>query len=182
MISRFMENVMDDDRPFLEKKWGHKPYGDNGYPRASDLILGKALKGRSGHQFRDARRDRFSISSFQLADLGGKADNALACVVAWCMWCTINASFRGQTGCAPLPGPRVACVVAVIATFRPFNQLPPNQQCCASPHANSRGSVCDVTRHRKELRVTGANVPNASLVHLWCIIGARSCRAWIDAR
>jgi hypothetical protein len=28
--------------------------GHNGYPRASDLILGKALKGRSGHQFRDA--------------------------------------------------------------------------------------------------------------------------------
>jgi hypothetical protein len=28
--------------------------GHHGYPRASDLILGKALKGRSGHQFRDA--------------------------------------------------------------------------------------------------------------------------------
>ncbi len=28
--------------------------GHHGYPRASDLILGKALKGQSGHQFRDA--------------------------------------------------------------------------------------------------------------------------------
>ena len=28
--------------------------GHHGYPHASDLILGKALKGRSGHQFRDA--------------------------------------------------------------------------------------------------------------------------------
>jgi hypothetical protein len=35
--------------------------GHDGYPRASDLI----------------RRDRSSISSFQLADLGGKADNIL---------------------------------------------------------------------------------------------------------
>ena len=48
--------------------------GHHGYPRASDLILGKALKGRSCHQITDATRDRFSISSFQLADLGGKAD------------------------------------------------------------------------------------------------------------
>jgi hypothetical protein len=43
-------------------------------------------------------------------------------------------------------------------------------------------SMSDVTRHRKELRVTDANVPNASLVHLWCTIGARSCRTWTDAR
>jgi len=28
--------------------------GHHGYPRASDLILGKALKGQSGHQFKDA--------------------------------------------------------------------------------------------------------------------------------
>jgi hypothetical protein len=48
--------------------------GHDGYPRASDLILGKALKGRSGHQFRDATARPFLHSSFQLADLGGKAD------------------------------------------------------------------------------------------------------------
>src|SRR4051794_16663150 len=57
-----------------------------------------------------------------------------------------------------------------------------HQQCCASPHANSRGSMCDVTRHGKELRVTDANIPNASLVHVWCTFGARSCRTWTDAR
>jgi hypothetical protein len=46
----------------------------------------------------------------------------------------------------------------------------------------TRSIWCGVTRHGKELRVTDANVPNASLVHLWCTIGARSCRTWTDAR
>ena len=49
--------------------------GHHGYPRASDLILGKALKGQSGHQIRDATARPFSISSFRLADLGGKANS-----------------------------------------------------------------------------------------------------------
>ena len=49
--------------------------GHHGYPYAPDLILGKALKGQSGHQIRDATARPFSISSFQLADLGGKANS-----------------------------------------------------------------------------------------------------------
>jgi hypothetical protein len=48
--------------------------GHHGYPHASDLILGQALKGQSGHQITDATARPFSISSFQLADLGGKAN------------------------------------------------------------------------------------------------------------
>ena len=28
---------MDDDRPFLEKKWGHKPYG--GVPRLGKIAI-----------------------------------------------------------------------------------------------------------------------------------------------
>jgi hypothetical protein len=50
------------------------------------------------------------------------------------------------------------------------NDAPP-QQGCASPHANLKGSMCDITRHGKELRVTDANLPNASLVH----VGAPRC-------
>src|SRR5262249_50315741 len=38
--------------PALE--WNACVRGHHGYPRASDLILGKALKGRSCHQIRDA--------------------------------------------------------------------------------------------------------------------------------
>src|SRR5438105_11299454 len=38
--------------PALE--WNVCVPGHHGYPRASDLILGKALKGRSCHQIRDA--------------------------------------------------------------------------------------------------------------------------------
>ena len=52
------------------------------------------------------------------------------------------------------------------------NDAPP-QQGCASPHANLKGSMCDITRHGKELRVTDANLPNASLVH----VGAPSVHA-----
>jgi hypothetical protein len=37
MISRLWERVMDDDRPFLEKKWGHKPYGD--MPRLGKIAI-----------------------------------------------------------------------------------------------------------------------------------------------
>ena len=40
--------------------------------RAIVLILRKALRGRLGHQIRVRRRDRFSISSIQLADLGSQ--------------------------------------------------------------------------------------------------------------
>jgi threonine aldolase len=43
--------------------------GHHGYPRASDLILGQALKGRLGHQITDATARPFS--SIQLADVGG---------------------------------------------------------------------------------------------------------------
>src|SRR5262249_40883384 len=49
--------------------------GHHGYPRASDLILGKAQRGRSCHQITDATARPFlHLSSFQLADLGGKAN------------------------------------------------------------------------------------------------------------
>src|SRR5262245_39888901 len=49
--------------------------GHHGYPRASDLILGKAQRGRSCHQITDATARPFlHFSSFQLADLGGKAN------------------------------------------------------------------------------------------------------------
>src|SRR5262245_50343573 len=45
--------------------------GHHGYPRASDLILGKAQRGRSCHQITDATARPFlHLSSFQLADLG----------------------------------------------------------------------------------------------------------------
>ena len=47
--------------------------GRHGYPYAPDLILGQAPKGQSGHQITDATARPFSISSFQLAHLGGKA-------------------------------------------------------------------------------------------------------------
>jgi hypothetical protein len=42
--------------------------------RAPALILGKALEGRSDHQFGGATATRFSISSFQLANVGEKAE------------------------------------------------------------------------------------------------------------
>jgi hypothetical protein len=46
--------------------------GHNGCPHASDLIRVKALEGRMCHQIRDATVGPFlSISSIQLADLGG---------------------------------------------------------------------------------------------------------------
>jgi hypothetical protein len=37
--------------------------GHHGFPRASDLILGKALEGQSGHQITDATARPFPISS-----------------------------------------------------------------------------------------------------------------------
>ena len=61
--------------PALE--WNMLVPGHDGYPRASDLILGKALKGQSGHQIRDVTARPFSISSFRLADLGGKANSTI---------------------------------------------------------------------------------------------------------
>src|SRR6266508_3027274 len=49
-------------------------HGHHGYPRASGLILGKAREAGRATRSRMRRRDRLSISSFQLADLGGKAN------------------------------------------------------------------------------------------------------------
>ena len=54
--------------PALE--WNVCVPGHHGYPRASDLILGKALKAGRATRSRTRRRDRFSISLIQLADLG----------------------------------------------------------------------------------------------------------------
>ena len=61
--------------PALE--WSDCAPGHHGYPRASDLILGKALRGRLGHQITNALARPFSISSFRLADLGGKANSTI---------------------------------------------------------------------------------------------------------
>ena len=36
------------------REWSVCAPGHHGYPRASDLILGKALRGRLGHQITDA--------------------------------------------------------------------------------------------------------------------------------
>src|ERR1700674_2315224 len=46
--------------PALE--WNVCVPGHHGHPRASDLILGKVLKGRSCHQIRDATARPFSPS------------------------------------------------------------------------------------------------------------------------
>ena len=46
--------------------------GHHGYPHASDLILGQALKGQSGHQITDATARPFSISSFSSQTSAGK--------------------------------------------------------------------------------------------------------------
>jgi hypothetical protein len=40
-----------------------------------------------------------------------------------------------------------------------------SQQYCASPHVNSRDSMCG-----KELRVTDAKAPNGLLVQVWCTL------------
>src|SRR6478752_9821637 len=67
--------------------WSICAPGHHGYPRAPDLILGKALRGAWVTRSRVRRRDRFSISSIQLADLGGYLLVLLvdACFVAACL-------------------------------------------------------------------------------------------------
>jgi hypothetical protein len=71
--------------------------GHHGYPRASDLILGKALKGQSGHQIRDATARPFSISSFRLADLGGKANYCFGISLSRPLGATVARSPKGAS-------------------------------------------------------------------------------------
>jgi len=64
--------------------WNACAPGHHEYPRAPDLI--KALRGRLGHQITGTTVRPFSISSIQLADLGGYLLVLLdACFVAACL-------------------------------------------------------------------------------------------------
>jgi len=55
--------------------WSLWAPGHHGYPRAFDLIRDSAPKARRATWSRTRWRDLFSISTFRLADLGGKANS-----------------------------------------------------------------------------------------------------------